>query len=113
MSREIIRQERFQWQVIWVVLRENEGRYFIIIIVVFQATFEGWMEVMEDAIDATKVGNIYLCLVNSAFSNSTNTRPSLNQHDFTVRTHTILHRRFVITFKSIEILLRKNQCVLK
>jgi len=91
-----------------VVLREKEGRYFIIIIVVFQATFEGWMEVMEDAIDATKVGNIYLCLVNSA-----NTRPSLNQHDFTVRSHTILHRRFVITFKSIEILLRKNQCVLK
>ena len=26
------------------------------------------MEVMEDAIDATKVGNIYLCLVNFVLS---------------------------------------------
>ena len=47
----------------WAVLREKEGRLFVIIIIAFQATFEGWMEVMEDAIDATKVGNIYLCFV--------------------------------------------------
>ena len=38
---------------------EKTGRWFVIITVAFQATFEGWMEVMEDAIDATKVGNIY------------------------------------------------------
>ena len=42
---------------------ERKGRQIICNHYYFQATFEGWMEVMEDAIDATKVGNIYLCFV--------------------------------------------------
>ena len=73
----------------WAVLREKEGRLFVIIIIAFQATFEGWMEVMEDAIDATKVGNIYLCFVFFWSWFSTNTYIP-EQHDLEVKSHTIL-----------------------
>lgn len=47
------------------------------------------MEVMEDAIDATKVGNIYLCFVFFWSWFSTNTYIP-EQHDLEVESHTIL-----------------------
>ena len=61
------------------------------------------MEVMEDAIDATKVGNIYLCFVFFWSRYSTNTYIP-EQHDLEVKSHTILKRSLVSCAK-----LRRNR----